>query len=512
MRINICLYGRFNNRLSKTAGAEGYEEIRSLIKEFPQFEFRIWAYSNDLENSEEIRQLYEPLGARLFFERAPDFKALINESHIEEADFTPPEKSRGFESTFAFLYSRKKVLDIMCNSDEATDADWVVISRFDSGQIDRFNGRQRDKVSSIGFNRYLKKGYVYSALWEQHNLGYADQWFICSLEDSKILSNMYLSLGRYFADPSSRYIRHIEEGVVDSNKTDAFSNERLKGHDQKTEQLQSIPAKKALNNHLLHKFYFLETGLYQKSRFTASLGDLSLVTYSHNEYREITRVFYESVEEHFNCFKRRYLISNMYNHKFAEQAEQVIYNEAENYVDRLIQGLVQVESDYILFCHEDMVLTGQPSMRHVQDAFQLVKSGRLDYFSFARGGIQVGTPILGLKSVNKYLNWLSPWIFSIQPSIWNKRSLISLLQHHRGMGIWEFEAAAQKTFRKKGLRGGFSRKKGRKRGSLHWDTPLFPFIATLVVKGELNWKEYPDEVEELCQSRGLPWDWKKARN
>lgn len=512
MKVNICLYGRFNNRLSKSAGAEGYEAIKRLVKKFPEIEFRIWAYSNDLANEQEIRHFYEPMGATLLFEKAPNFNSIIAKSKVESSTFSPPDSSRGFEGTFAFLYSRKMVLDLMHQDTESGKADWVIVSRFDSGQIDRFNGRQRDKVSSIGFNRYLKKGHFYSALWEQHNLGYADQWFICSLEDSRILGDMYFSLERYFSESDSPYLKHLEDGIVDSNENDLFSNERLKSEYQRTSNLQSLPIEKALNNHLLHKFYFFETGLYKKSRFTASLGDLSLVIFSHDEYRDITNTFLNSLEETFNCFDRRYLISNVYDPRFAERAEQVLYNESENYVDRLIQGLVQVESDYILFCHEDMILTGQPSMRHVQDALKLVQSGRLDYFSFARGGMQLGTPILGLKSIKKYLTWLSPWIFSIQPSLWNRKSFISLLREHRGMGIWEFEAAAQRTFRRKGLRAGFSAKKSTKRGSLHWDTPLFPYIATVVVKGELNWREYPKEIEELCERHELPRGWDEPHN
>jgi hypothetical protein len=76
-------------------------------------------------------------------------------------------------------------------------------------------------------------------------------------------------------------------------------------------------------------------------------------------------------------------------------------------------------------------------------------------------------------------------------------SFLKLLSYHRGQGIWEFEASAQKTFRKLGLKGAFASRKGPKRGLHHYDSPDFPYVATAIVKGKWNISEYEKELEGI---------------
>ena len=509
MQVNICLYGNFNNRYSKTSGAEGFEEISRLIRMHPDVEFRIFAYSNDLENRSEVEFLYGPLGAVMKFEPAIDTEKTIEVLGLNPNKMKAP-KDRPFSSLLNFYRSRSESIKLMLEQPNASGADWVIVSRFDTGQVDRFNGRQRDKVSSIGFNKFLRKGYFYSAIWDQHNIGYADQWFIGSLEDIRVFANMYEQAKTYLKEQSP-YLNHLRSGLHDSSELDEFSNERLKPEKLKTSRLLKSGPRKPLNGHTMHKFFFMDNGLYEKSRFSNTLGSVPLVVFSHSDYAAITKIYFNMVDDHMNTFSQRFLITESGSKGLENSAVSVFYDEEKNYVDRLIQGLVQIDQDIIFFSHEDMLITGQPSMRHVLDALGEVEAGRLDYFSFARGGLQFGYPVPLLKSVRRYVNGLSPWIFSIQPSFWNRKSLISLLREHRGEGLWEFEAGAQQTFRRLSLSGGFSGAKGKKRGSLHWESPLFPYIATAVVKGKLNWEEYPNELEEICKTYGLDPNWTPGR-
>lgn len=502
-KIAVCLYGLFNNRYSQTAGHQGFGEILQIIRNHPDYDFTFFVYSTDLAEEDAIRHLYEGLGGVVRVEPQRDFESLIENLGVPTWNYSKPGGYRTLGNLLSFLFSRKSSIEMMLADPDHEEFDFVVISRLDAGQIDKHNGRQRAKVSAIGFNAFLDREFVYSAAWDQHNFGYADQWFICSPSNAKVLAMMYEQVQSYLM-PDSNYLNFLESGIHDSNASDSFSNERLKKRELKADALATRKQENALDAHLMHKFFFLENGIYEKSKFSSEVEGIALLVYSHSEYFDSLRYFHLSINEHMNFFSKRVLVADAVAGDTFENYVTVIYNEASSYTDRLIEALVKLDDEIVFFNHEDFLLTGSPQLRHFLDAVELVKSGRLDYFNFGIGGYQIGYPLAGRKSVAKYINRASPWIFSLQPSLWNRKKFIDLLSRHRGESIWEFEASAQKTFRKLSLRGGFSRRRGKKRGSLHWDNPFYPYIATAIVKGKWNTSEYPLELEEMFECYGQP--------
>jgi hypothetical protein len=91
-------------------------------------------------------------------------------------------------------------------------------------------------------------------------------------------------------------------------------------------------------------------------------------------------------------------------------------------------------------------------------------------------------------------------VFSIQPSIWNRRSLLRLLEKHRGQNIWDLESGAQKSIKQIALIGGFTTKKGKRRGKLQWDNPMYPYIAKALVQGKWNTLDYLHELQAVMRN------------
>ena len=467
-----------------------------MVDQHPEHQFSFWIYSTNTAEEQAIKHLYEPLGAKIVIKPQKDFSEVLRGTDVDLTPYEIPSGFRSFENLLSFYFSRGQAISLMLESPEVSEVDLVIVSRFDSGQLDRHNGRQRARVAPLGFNSFLDPKFFYSASWDQHNIGYADQWFVGTVDQMKKLSTMYQESLSYLS-PNSPYLDSVLEGIPDSNSQNPFSNERLKAPEDRAKALVKLPIKSALNGHLMHKYFFIQSGLYEQSRFSLYLKELSLVIYSHSDYFDALKVMDSTIDLHLNAFRNRYLIADKSDAENCQSYKFAPYFEASSYVDRLIQGLVQIDEEVIFFNHEDFPLLESPDQRHLLDAIDLVKSGKLDYFTFARGGIQVGRPILGKKSINKFINRISPWIFSIQPSIWRREKLLELLAAHRGQGIWEFEAGAQASFRKLGFKGGFTRAKGVKRGSLHWDNPFYRYVATAIVKGKWNTLEYERELGEL---------------
>ena len=273
-KVALCLHGYFNNKADKKAGVNGFyhlqEKVVSKVDEVDVF-FHSW----DTNNKEPILSLYSKakkfvVEPQVQFHQLKDEEARINEGFNRGASKFAACK---LSSTLSFLYSRKRAIELKKEYEEENDFkyDAVVTSKFDAGQRDKF-GNWQYYVSRVNFNPNLKMDYVYSAMWTQLNAGYADQWFYSSSENMDLLGSLYDKCFEYFKE-NSNYEKMLTTGWLDSvpiNNMDSrdpgqFTNECLKIN--KSKYLMKYPKWQMINNHLLYKFFMIDTGLYEKSRF-----------------------------------------------------------------------------------------------------------------------------------------------------------------------------------------------------------------------------------------------------
>ncbi len=500
-KIALCLYGKFNNRLSNSSGIDGFEYIKQNILNGREVD--VFIYSTDLENENIIRSLYSMYSKAIIFQQPKDFNYEIESNKIDESKFVPIEKFRTLTNTLSFLYSRKMSIQLLFDYCSKIDYsyDIVITCRFDLGQIDRYNGPRLYKVSEIYFNENFDMKFLYSAMWDQFNCGYADQWFYSSPENIQVLSLMYEKTLQYF-QAESKYLSDIQSGLIDSSCEDEFSNEVFKSPENKSKKLKKYSVESAINNHLLHKYYFVESGLYPMSRFVANISNVANVLYTHTDYSDIWPMFFGQFEKYFNTFSKNYVFVNQYSDKIPKYYNQIIYDESKLYTDRLLHCLEYVNEEIIFFNHEDMILYDYPDFSIILGYLEAMKTSpnfltkKYDFIRLIKGGNFISYKSLFTQGLNNLL-LISKWIFSIQPSFWQRKKFLKLLSKHKSQGIWEFENDAQSTCRKMFIKGGFSNGIGKKRGHHHWDNKIYPYIATAIVKGKWNTLEYSDILESL---------------
>jgi hypothetical protein len=503
-RVALCLYGNFNNRLDSESGENGYKYIKSrLIDEYSP---DIFIYSSDLTNKERITDLYGSWIAEADFVKPLDFENLISkESGIDSSLFNPLEPFRTLGNTLAFLFNRGESIHLMTKHANASrfDYDWVIVARFDLGQLDKINGRHSHRVSEIGFHPDLASDYIFSAQWQQHNLGLADQWFFSSQPNIEKLARMYdWALGAFAS--GSDYLNSLSSGIPDSNKEKPFSNEILR-IDTKVHKLATVDPRLAINNHLLHKLFFIETDeLYKKLRFTSDFGSAANVVYTHSDYSDVWPAFFGQLEKHLGAFRSNYVFVDRISEGIPSHFRQIIYDDKKSYTHRLRECLTQITEKVILFQHEDMILHDTPRAAELVKLIEELDgdAARFDAAKMVSGGSFLHLPVSGHRGFRKIWRQ-SPWIFSIQPTIWRKSSLERLLALHGGQTIWEFETKAQRTVRKLRLRTLSPKRAKNKRGRYHWDNSIYPVISTAVSKGKWVFSEYESELHPILSNYGI---------
>ncbi len=266
MRIALCLHGYFANAGGIQASVDGQEYIsRKLLN---RHDVDVFIHSWDLPNKELVLSLYKP--TTHLFEQQQQFEdklANINQSKFFGEDNKAPGMYH-INTVFkglSFLYSRKIAVELKKKYEEENDFEYdcVVLARFDLGQRGKEHA-QKYYATNFNFDPTLDMKYVYSAFWNQLNHGYADHWFFSNSKNMDTLSRLFDSVEEYY-QPDSEYTNKVTDGWPDSNAYNEFSNEFFL--EKKSLTLKKFPLWGCIDNHKLYKWYLMDTGLYEKSRF-----------------------------------------------------------------------------------------------------------------------------------------------------------------------------------------------------------------------------------------------------
>ena len=150
----------------------------------------------------------------------------------------------------------------------------------------------------------------------------------------------------------------------------------------------------------------------------------------------------------------------------------------------------------VIIDHEDMFLFDYPQLFIIDDAFKLMVKNSIDCIKFSKS-----TNCLASKDPEcddlMHISLNSDWIFSVQPSIWKISSYIKILEHYPQVNIWQLETLAQDIVKEYKLDICYLSGIGQKRGLYHYDSSIYPYIATALFKGKWVVNEYPNELQEI---------------
>jgi hypothetical protein len=217
-----------------------------------------------------------------------------------------------------------------------------------------------------------------------------------------------------------------------------------------------------------------------------------IVLYTNSEYNDVCKVFFGEIKK-FLPNQKIYIISDK-DHSLVSENTFIKYNNNDSYVDRLLSTIPQINEDVILFLHEDMILYDYPQDDKIQK-----------YASYVRDGIVDSIKLIYVKGndlefeIDKTLISNEYSKFSVQPTLISPKNFVSLLESISFKNIWDFERAVPNN------RRDYMVKIGRevKRGIYHYDSIVFPYIATAINKGKWNMSEYSKELDKIFYEYGI---------
>jgi hypothetical protein len=177
-----------------------------------------------------------------------------------------------------------------------------------------------------------------------------------------------------------------------------------------------------------------------------------------------------------------------------------IYNNNDDYYNVWIQALKKFDSDYFIYLQEDFILYNKVDNDKLNEYLEFLKQN--PNYSFIR---LIKSGRLRDKKIfdNLYeIESSNANIFSMQSTIWRTKDYISLMEKVKDPK-WLENDNYPKEMLKMGMKGLYYYNGESKRGENHYDSNVYPYIATALVRGKWNTKEYPEELGKILEEYNI---------
>jgi hypothetical protein len=161
----------------------------------------------------------------------------------------------------------------------------------------------------------------------------------------------------------------------------------------------------------------------------------------------------------------------------------------------MVNCLENLDNEVVIFQHEDMILYDKPMIDTLED-YKKYLDKELDFIKLIRGIDGLEEPF---KDDIYHIPKNSSYGFSIQPTLCRTDKLLALFKSFGKCDIWSLERQSKAHQ----YRYSFTYSNESKRGMYHWDSNIYPYIATAITKGKWCYSEYKNELDVLFDIYGI---------
>lgn len=228
-------------------------------------------------------------------------------------------------------------------------------------------------------------------------------------------------------------------------------------------------------------------------------------TYTHSNASDLWQAYFDRLEKYSPEGMESYVACDieheMQNHHF------YTYDDDKNYSFEMVRILNQIPNDYFIYMQEDFFLLDHIDYDSILNYQRLLSESDLSFVRLIRCG-EVSS-VRYQDSSDLY--WVQPkgtvytslTSFSMQPTIWKKKDFIRMYEN---AGCKKFGEHLQHVHQMNimNMRGLYVyRNEPVVKNSNHYESTVFPYVATGVVKGKWNTSEYPNELETIFKEYGI---------
>lgn len=237
------------------------------------------------------------------------------------------------------------------------------------------------------------------------------------------------------------------------------------------------------------------------------MKNLCIIVNTHSSQKDVWPMFFGQLEKH--CPKIKTYIFTDEGTGVPEGYETVIYNKNEMFRTQYLECLKKVSEEFLIYLNEDYVLYDDVNFEKIKEYIQVLENDpEISCIRFTRAGNITDKK---LKEDLFYLSHDKSNFFSQTAGIWRRKILQKIHElgpdTHIASGgdqYGHFEVDANEVCKNLNLKGLIAYNNEPKRlGASHYDSSVFPYVATALVRGRWNLREYTNELFPLLSKYGI---------
>jgi hypothetical protein len=232
------------------------------------------------------------------------------------------------------------------------------------------------------------------------------------------------------------------------------------------------------------------------------MNKLALIINTHSSNEECLELFFYCLEKYVdqNYFNNVYVFTDATNTTFPDYVTCINYNPKESFKQQMVHCLSSVEEPNLLYCNEDYLFYDSPQLDIADDLLYELDNSDFDFIKMVHTDIE---PYEEYKSKLFIIDKSCTNNFSQTLSFWKTEKFLEIHKACPRSEIGEkgdvnghLEVLAQDICRELNIKGLCYYNGEAKRGQVHFDTEVFPHVASALIRGQWN-AEYQKEIQTI---------------
>jgi len=202
---------------------------------------------------------------------------------------------------------------------------------------------------------------------------------------------------------------------------------------------------------------------------------------------------------------KKYLFVDEGSYEVPDGWECVYYDDSLPYNERVASCLRQLPSEgVVIFHHEDMFLFDVPMHEIMAPFYEKISNEKVDFIKLCKASYDPNYNFFK-HSENLYYT-PADLLFAIQPTMCKVKNLRTVYEQTPAQTGWQLEKDAPLTC----MRNSFiccssNIAPERKIGLYHWESLVYPYFMTAIVKGKWNFLEYPNKLGQVLEEHKVDY-------
>lgn len=220
---------------------------------------------------------------------------------------------------------------------------------------------------------------------------------------------------------------------------------------------------------------------------------------------DVWEMFFSQLKKHFPN-QKTYVFTDK-KEGLPDNVFPIIYDPEDSFRTQTLNCLKKIPEKYILYLNEDYILYGDVLIEEMMYCIDFLNEKNEISFVRLTKGVEYNEP--EIKNKIYLMDNRNSFFFSQTAGIWRTRDFERIHEESEESGTAyrvvgpQLEIVANETCRRLNINGVFYYDGDIKRGKYHYDSKIFPYIATAIIKGKWNLREYKNELSILLKEYSI---------